>query len=186
MYDGRWQFYSDTMDTLYTVSQDKLEPRIVFKHTNKHMPYNQLIDNPDELIGDYTLSVAGEFGDYFLFTRRILTKLEVNQFEGRWGGSHRFDDKLIHVSKDQFKPTQIAINDDIFHIFSEVIPQAMNWDGNSLWFALHPPVIRELLESLELDIEHKRAADWLKQFREMPDDANPVIFVFKLKDEFEI
>ena len=185
-YDDKWNLFMESIDTLFSLDGMKLSPRVIFDLGTKRQKYNETMD-PKRLIGLYSFKLEAETDNYWLFRNGEITRAEVRQYRGAWGGTYDFRRELVFVGKKDGEALKIKLVDDIWELteerrlndFSDIL------DNNKLLVQLQAPEIKnkisEKLQDQELNPEVKKRLEDLD--KRIDDNSNPVIFVYHLKQE---
>jgi hypothetical protein len=187
-YDDHWRLFMQGNDTIFKIFNMNLIPIAVLVQTQDALPYNKPM-SIDQLPGKYSLKILAESSSNLFLEKSVIIKAELSQFSpGQWGGGFTNDDQLLIIDKKSNQANICKITDDIFHLFpNELFSQILNWKDNKIFFAIPPNFITKLIKELKMETVTNRAAvDILENLKTIPEDDNPVIFTFSLKDRVKL
>lgn len=186
-FDENLRIYMPGNDTVFNLVDMNMIPYAVLIPDNDAIPFNQSII-PSEIVGKYDLTILSETSDNWFIGKKVYTEANVREFNGNWSGSFNSEEQLVIVEKHSGKAILAKLTDDVFNMLpDEAVPQVMDWDNNRLYFALPPYLIGELTSGVKTEeLAFPGAREAMEMINKIPDDNNPVIFTFSLKDKFGI
>jgi len=186
--NNQWRFYMGGNDTIFTLSDMKLIPVGVIIPDQDVLPFNKTMA-PGDLPGKSSYNILSETENNWFLEKTIIKTAEVNEFRpGEWGGSFYTERQLIIVDKKSRNAINAKLVDDIFNMFpSELLNGSMRWQNSRISFALQITNLTKLIK--ELNKESLTNADAIKiidKLRTIPEESNPVIFSFSIKDRIKL
>jgi len=186
-YDGFWNVYMSSVDTLFRVKNLSLQPRVVLDLGEKRQRYNEVMD-PVKLVGLYTFYVAAENDNQWIFKNAEITKAEVNEYQpGRWGGRYDAKRELVIISKKGGDARKVRLKDDIWALSDD--RRLNDWsaivDNDKLVYSLQASDIKisiaDRLKESDLDPDIRKRLEDLDG--RITEESNPVIFIYYLKEK---
>lgn len=187
-YKDQWRLYMSGNDTVFRIRDLKLYPLAVLVPGKNILPFNGTL-SPNQLSGKYSLGILTETNGNWFLKKNVISEADLKRRQtGRWRVSIETEDRIIVIDKQNSKGARIELIDDIFHIFpSNLLSMGLQWTDKRMFFAIPPIKLKELIEKGNLDkVKNQKTKEIIDEIKQMPNDANPVIFSFTLKDKFGI
>jgi len=189
-YSNTWRLLSTGNDTIYQVTEEALNPVALVNFGQKHFRYNESF-NPQTEVGRYTINILRETDRFLYLQKEHLYKLEAEELAPGWWSSTIYRDySLILNDKEKGDGYNIRFKDDLLGILPpEKHGMDCSWDEFG-----HPYRIAQAFQVLEWIAEAKKnqripADAWeriLKLEQTINENSNPVMFLFKQRDEKEV
>jgi hypothetical protein len=186
--DDHWRLFMGGNDTIFDIHNMKLIPAGVIIPDQNVLPFNKTIA-PSDLPGKTSYNILSETENNWFLEKTIIKTAEVTEFRpGEWGGSFNTDRQLIIIDKKSKKAINAFLVDDIFNMLpSELLNGRLNWQNDRLYFALQTINLTKMIrESLKDKITNPEAIKIMDKLKTIPEDSNPVIFSFSIKDRIKI
>lgn len=187
-FNSKWRFYMGGNDTIFDLVGMKLIPVGVIIPDKNVLPFNKTIA-PNDLPGKSDYKILTETTNNWFLEKSTIKTAEIREFRpGEWGGSFSNDRQLIVIDKKNKKGFYVKLIDDIFNMLpSEIFTSGIRWQMDKMFFAPQILQISKFIDNIdEGTLSNSKAKDFIDKLKKMPEDSNPVIFTFTIKDKIKL
>lgn len=186
-FNNEWRLYMQGNDTVFRIMDFKLTPVAVIAPNAKTLPFNKPLAT-DELTGKNSFNILAETENNWFINKTIIDKAEVREFRpGEWGGGFYTTRQLLIVDKKSKNGINARLVDDIFGLFPPEAFVGLTWRDGKIFFAIQAIHLSKLMKDLKPEkITSQEAKTIIDNLKTLPEDSNPVIFSFTLKERVKL
>jgi len=187
-YNNEWRLYMQGNDTVFKIVDYKLLPVAMIVPDNKTLPFNKPISS-GELTGKNSFNILSETENNWFISKTIINKDELHEFRpGEWGGSFYTTRQLLMIDKKSKNGINTRLVDDIFYLFPpEALSGGLTWRNGKLFLGIQVTHLSKLMKDLQSEkITNQEAKTIIEKLKTLPEDNNPVIFSFTLKERVKL